>query len=109
MSEAGVLILTGTVEHSNPSSCSISDGNAETGVSNDGDFSLNQGFVQNSYNVSITATCGQWTQSQDSRTVKVIVTSSNDMDGDGIPDDADQCPNGYGEDEDGSLIHLRHG
>ena len=99
MSEAGVLILTGTVEHSNPSSCSISDGNANTSVSNDGYFSLNQGFVQNSYNISITATCGQWTQSQDSRTVKVIVTSSNDMDGDGIPDDADQCPNGYGEDE----------
>ena len=36
MSEAGVLILTGTVEHSNPSSCSISDGNAQTECSNDG-------------------------------------------------------------------------
>ena len=41
---------------------------------------------------------GKWTDSQD-QLVRIIVASSSDIDGDGIPDNADSCPNGIGEDE----------
>ena len=93
------LTISGKVIHSSPESCTVSDGSNSQLVNEAGEFSINQGVVEESYNLTITATCGIWTESQDSRLVRVILASSNDMDGDGIPDDSDSCPNGYGEDE----------
>ncbi len=91
--------ITGKVLHSDVSTCTISDGtNSQTADSN-GDFSLSQGLIEESYNATITATCGKWTITEDSRLVRVVLLSGNDMDGDGIPDNSDSCPNGYGEDE----------
>ena len=93
------LTISGKVIHSNPSSCTIEDGSNSQSANDAGEFYLGQGVVEESYNVTIIATCGIWTESQDSRTVRVILSEGNDMDGDGIPDDSDACPNGYGEDE----------
>ena len=99
MDSSAPLSFSGKVFHSTPSSCSVSDGENTQSVYDDGEFTLGQGIVEESYNVTLTATCGIWTESQDSRTVRVILLSGNDMDGDGIPDDSDSCPNGYGEDD----------
>ena len=93
------LTISGKVIHSSPESCTVTDGYSSLDVNAAGEFSLNQGVVEESYNVTITASCGIWTESQDSRLVRVILASSNDLDGDGIPDSSDSCPNGYGEDE----------
>ena len=64
-----------------------------------GRFSLSQGVIEESYNLTITAMCGIWTQTQDSSNVRVIIQSGVDSDGDGIPNDSDSCPYGYGSDE----------
>ena len=93
------LSITGKVIHDDVNSCQITDGLSTQSADENGDFSIGQGVVEESYNVTITATCGVWTTSEDSRIVRVILLQGNDMDGDGIPDDSDSCPNGYGEDE----------
>ena len=93
------LTISGKVIHTSPESCTVTDGANSQEVDDNGEFSINQGVVEDSYNVTITAICGIWTKSEDSRLVRVILASSNDMDGDGVPDSADSCPNGYGRDE----------
>ena len=93
------LTISGKVIHSYPESCTVTDGSSSQGVDEKGEFSINQGVIEESYNITITAKCGIWTESQDSRLVRVILASSNDKDGDGIPDDSDSCPDGYGENE----------
>ena len=93
------LSITGSVEHSTPSSCTVSDGDNSQSVYDNGQFSLSQGIIEESYNVTITATCGLWTETEDSRLVRIIVSTGSDSDGDGIPDDSDSCPNGHGSDE----------
>ncbi len=89
--------ITGTVFHSSPETCTISDGSSTQTADENGDFSLNQGVVEESYSVSIQAECGIWTKTTDTRIVRIILLAGDDMDGDGIPDEADSCPNGYGE------------
>ena len=93
------VVISGTVSHSSPETCTVDDGLNFQSVGEDGDFSIDVGFVEQSYNTTITVVCGKWTDSQDSRLVRIIVASSSDIDGDGIPDNADSCPNGIGEDE----------
>ena len=99
MEQSAPLSITGSVFHSNPGSCTVTDGISTQDVQDSGYFSISQGVVEESYNVTITAVCGVWTESFDSRLVRVILSSGNDLDGDGIPDDSDSCPNGYGENE----------
>ena len=99
MDSSGPLIISGKVSHTSPESCTVFDGINSVGIDDGTDFSLNQGFVEESYEVTITATCGIWTQSEDSRLVRIIISSNNDNDGDGIPDNSDSCPDGYGEDD----------
>ena len=93
------LTISGKVIHTSPESCTVTYGANSQEVDDNGEFRINQGVVEDSYNVTITAICGIWTKSEDSRLVRVILASSNDMDGDGVPDSADSCPNGYGRDE----------
>lgn len=97
--DSAPLTISGKVIHTSPESCTVTDGANSQEVDDNGEFSINQGVVEDSYNVTITAICGIWTKSEDSRLVRVILASSNDMDGDGVPDSADSCPNGYGRDE----------
>ena len=94
MESSAPLSISGKVIHSNPTSCTVSDGSNSQSANNAGEFNLGQGVVEESYNITITAVCGIWTESQDSRTVRIILSAGNDMDGDGIPDDSDACPNG---------------
>ena len=99
MDVSSPLTIFGKVFHSSPESCTVTDGSNSRDADENGEFSISQGVVEESYNTTITATCGIWTESQDSRLVRVILASSNDKDGDGIPDDSDSCPDGYGEDD----------
>ena len=102
MEYSAPLSISGKVIHLNPTSCFVSDGSNSQSANAAGEFNLGQGVVEESYNITITAVCGIWTESQDSRTVRIILSAGNDMDGDGIPDESDACPNGYGL----SLIHI---
>ncbi len=93
------LTITGKVIHSDTTSCSIGDGTSTQVPNADGEFSLSQGVIEESQNITITAICGKWTSSEDTRLVRVILLASDDLDGDGVLDDADSCPQGFGEDE----------
>ncbi|HIF46279.1 MAG TPA: hypothetical protein EYQ73_05735 [Candidatus Poseidoniales archaeon] len=94
------LSLDGVVNHSTVLSCElITDDGKTADVDEQGGFSLNLGIIEESQNFVLTATCGKWTKSNDSRTIHIIVSSGDDADGDGISDDDDACPNGFGEDD----------
>tara|TARA_B110000444_G_scaffold125664_1_gene118072 strand:+ start:19761 stop:22808 length:3048 start_codon:yes stop_codon:yes gene_type:complete len=97
MDNSAPLTITGKVIHSDTSTCTVTDGISSQTPDSNGDFSLSQGVVEESYNVTITAVCGIWTSTEDARNIRVMLLSGDDMDGDGIPDDSDSCPNGYGE------------
>lgn len=99
MASSAPLSIVGKVIHSDITSCSITDGSYSTTPNEDGDFTINLGLIEESSNITITATCGKWTNAEDSRNVRIILLSGDDMDGDGIPDDSDSCPDGYGEDD----------
>ena len=58
MDSSGPLIISGKVSHTSPESCTVFDGINSVGIDDGTDFSLNQGFVEESYEVTITATCG---------------------------------------------------
>jgi hypothetical protein len=49
------------------------------------------------FNVSLFAQCGQYTLVETMRNISVIVEASDDIDGDGIVDEMDNCPEGIGE------------
>ena len=96
------LTISGFVEHSETSTCSLflENDNAVINTDENGDFTYTYSEeVDESFNMTIVASCGKYTISTDSRTIRIILVSDDDADGDGIPDDADYCPNGYGEDE----------
>ena len=47
--------------------------------------------------VRTSAVCGEYTLTEDSKNITIIVEENNDADGDGIQDSVDLCPDGYGE------------
>ena len=67
MDYSAPLTISGNVIHSSPTSCTVEDGSNSQSPNAAGEFNLGQGVVEESYNVTITATCGIWTESQDSR------------------------------------------
>ena len=73
--DSAPLTISGKVIHTSPESCTVTDGANSQEVGDNGEFSINQGVVEDSYNVTITAICGIWTKSEDSRLVKVILAS----------------------------------
>ncbi len=92
------LTLEGSVFHSTPNSCDVTSNiGKSTSVDQEGDFSLNIGLIEESTALVITTTCGIWTKSNDSRTIHIILSGGDDADGDGISDDDDSCPDGFGE------------
>lgn len=99
MESSAPLTITGKVIHSDVSTCTVTDGTNSQAPDSNGDFSLSQGVVEESYNLTVTAVCGAWTSTEDARNIRVVLLSGDDMDGDGIPDDSDSCPDGYGEND----------
>ena len=68
MDHSAPLTISGKVLHTTPTSCTITDGSNSQSANDAGEFNLGQGVVEESYNVTLTATCGVWSESQDSRT-----------------------------------------
>ena len=58
MDYSAPLTISGKVIHTTPSSCTISDGSNSQSANNAGEFNIGQGVVEESYNVTLTATCG---------------------------------------------------
>lgn len=99
MERPGNLIISGSVYHVNPDSCIVDINSNQINPTSNGNFDYDFGYVDNPTNISLTATCGVWTDSHDSKLVRVIFPSGDDSDGDGISDDADSCPYGHGSEE----------
>ena len=63
-----------------------------------GTFDLYVGFVEDDTVVYLNVTCGQWTFSNNSIRVRIYVEDSgDDLDGDGVPNEQDSCPEGMGQ------------
>ena len=95
----GNLIISGSVHHENLDTCSVNVNSIQIKPSINGNFDYEFGFVDEPTNISLTATCGIWTDSYDSKLVRVIFPLGDDLDGDGISDEADSCPYGHGSEE----------
>ena len=93
------LTISGTVYHSDLSTCEISVLNDIYSVDNQGSFSIQLGMIDESQNLTIDANCGKWTKSSDSKLVRIIVENLDDTDGDGVQNDVDSCVDGYGKDD----------
>lgn len=99
MDRAGNLAIYGSVFHSNTNTCEITDGVRSVTPDVNGNFALDLGYIENGINITLTANCGEWTDSFDTKLVRVLFPPGGDLDGDGISDEADSCPNGHGADE----------
>ena len=100
LSMEGPYTLSGTVSHSNTDTCAITtDQGHSHSINQNGDFTIPLGIVEEDMEIIVTATCGEWTESNDSRLVRIILAGNTDLDGDGIYDEDDSCPDGYGEEE----------
>ena len=93
------LVFSGTVSHTNLESCEIKFNNNPYQISENGVFSIDAGIVEENTELTVNVECGQWTKSFDSKTIQVVILNLDDLDGDGIQNDADKCPNGMGKDE----------
>ena len=71
----------------------------QTTTDENGAFTLSLGMVEEDLEFFLTAECSYWTLANDSRYVRIILAGSDDMDGDGISDEDDSCPDGIGSDE----------
>ena len=97
-----VVVISGIISHTNIETCKIST----TDVSNnlieitppsDGAFSLDIGFVEDDSEFYINATCGEWSVTNSSIRVRVFVEDNGtDLDGDGVVNEFDSCPEGMG-------------
>jgi len=92
-------VIRGQLIHSYPESCTVSSETYDAVVSSDSTWEIPLGIVEENIIVELTAECGVWTTSYDSRTVQITIAEGNDADGDGIDNDVDNCPNGYGEEQ----------
>ena len=107
--DSSMLILEGQVLHQNLETCVaqiyiIEDDSSLTSsilpLQNDGAFSYiltDLDLRTESFFVTTTVQCGEYTMSEDSRNTSILIEANNDFDGDGIPDDIDFCPDGIGE------------
>ena len=107
--ESSMLILQGQVLHQNIETCVAQIQIIEEDLSltsntlplqNDGSFSYiltDLDLRTESFFVTTTAECGEYTMTEDSRNTSILIEANNDIDGDGIPDDLDFCPDGIGE------------
>ncbi|MEC7260873.1 MAG: peptide-N-glycosidase F-related protein [Candidatus Thermoplasmatota archaeon] len=107
--EAAMLVLQGQVLHQTLETCTTmieineEDSSVTTNalpLQDDGSFSyiLNDLDVRTeTFFVRTSALCGEYTLTEDSKNITIIVEENNDADGDGIQDSVDLCLDGYGE------------
>ncbi len=93
------LVISGSVTHDHLESCEITENSVIYYPDEGGNFAINKGIIQENLDLTISLMCGIWTKSYDSKNVKVIILNMDDIDGDGIQNDVDKCPDGLGEDE----------
>ncbi len=97
------LTISGIVSHQYISSCELTvsafnGSNLSITPQNNGDFSFNYGFVDDDVVAYINATCGRWTSGYDTVRVRIYVEDTgDDLDGDGVANEHDSCPEGMGE------------
>jgi hypothetical protein len=105
LDEISEFTLRGSIEHEAMETCSISAqffGQNYTGILNEmtGSFAIELGVVSESGSGLVQATCGKWSELSVNRSLILLFSSGiNDMDGDGIDDEFDSCPEGWGEED----------
>ena len=104
-----MLVLQGQVLHESLDTCtavieiSEEDSSMTTNalpLQEDGHFSYiltDLDVRTETFVVRTNAICGEYTLTEDSKNITIIVEANNDEDGDGIQDSVDFCPDGYGE------------
>ena len=107
--EAAMLVLQGQVLHQVLETCTTvieineEDSSVTTNslpLQDDGSFSYiltDLDVRTETFLVRTSAVCGEYTLTEDSKNITIIVEENNDADGDGIQDGVDLCPDGYGE------------
>ena len=97
------VTISGVVIHDYLNTCQITT-IAQNGTeivttpSQNGAFALYVGFVEDDAVVYLNVTCGQWTISNNSIRVRIYVEDTgDDLDGDGVPNEQDSCPEGMGQ------------
>lgn len=71
-----------------------------------GSFDVSMGAIEESVGGAVHATCGIWSSVSTNRSFVLLSSNSDDIDGDGIDDDFDSCPDGWGEDDGWSSSNL---
>ena len=107
--EAAILVLQGQVLHQVLETCTTvieineEDSSVTTNslpLQDDGSFSYiltDLDVRTETFLVRTSAVCGEYTLTEDSKNITIIVEENNDADGDGIQDGVDLCPVGFGE------------
>ncbi len=107
--ESPIIQIQGQVLHQDFSTCSLimeipgqslNIDSITIPVQTDGSFThLLTGLDEReeSFVISSMAMCGEYTQTVSYRNTSVIIVENNDLDGDGILDEIDLCPDGIGE------------
>ena len=94
----GPVIVHGSAIHDYPESCTVSSPSRQTDVQANGTWSMSLGYLEYDQSISLKLTCGQWTTSEDVITIQILNVANIDSDNDGVLDDLDMCPVGYGTD-----------
>ena len=107
--EAAMLVVQGQVLHEALETCTTlieineEDSSVTTNtlpLQDDGSFSYiltDLDVRTETFVVRTSAICGEYTLTEDSKNITIIVEENNDADGDGIQDSVDSCPDGFGE------------
>lgn len=99
-----VFWLEGTVTHSNLATCALSifveeQDSKSVSIRDDGKWKtlIDISDISTSFEIRAVAACGAYGTKNDSYITQVLIEDSGtDTDGDGITDELDRCPNGYG-------------
>jgi len=97
------VTISGVVIHDYLSTCRITTlaqngSEIETIPTSLGTFDIYLGFVDNDTVVYLNVTCGQWAVSNNSIRVRIYIEDTgDDLDGDGVPNEQDSCPEGMGQ------------
>ena len=109
VAESSIIVLQGQILHQSIETCDaelvvqqedLSTTTNTFSLQSDGSFTFVLSELDlrtQSFQVSILARCGEYTTSDAVRNISVIIEVNDDMDGDGILDQMDACPEGFGE------------
>lgn len=102
--EQRLIWYEGTVSHANIATCTLEilleEGSRKSpAVKDDGTWKLllDLSETESSFDIHADVECGTYTPKNDTVVTQIIIANEGeDSDGDGIPDENDRCPNGYG-------------